>query len=252
MRRGNWKISTKRYKRDSFFQPTLAGGNFPERGRSWPPILFDPMMLQLYTLCFFFLWSIGDIFSFFETTKIKPRTERTTKIIQKKRKSGAIGKPEKQASRALRLPASSYDDIPKPAAALGFRSPASSPSSSSSSPSSSRSWSCCGYYYALFTEWATFRFSLAFFLAQASPIRTIGSPSTKASPKTHTNVHSDSKPGPFSHSRAPSPFPIEKPSQQGSPSPHLFRSLLNVFPTTKNTQRKSQVFRIYKIYHSVY
>lgn len=167
MRRGNWKISTKRYKRDSFFQPTLAGGNFPERGRSWPPILFDPMMLQLYTLCFFFLWSIGDIFSSFETTKIKPRTERTTKIIQKKRKSGAIGKPEKQASRALRLPASSYDDIPKPAAALGFRSPASS-SSSSSSPSSSRSWSCCGYYYALFTEWATFRFSLAFFLAQAS------------------------------------------------------------------------------------
>lgn len=83
MRRGNWKISTKRYKRDSFFQPTLAGGNFPERGRSWPPILFDPMMLQLYTLCFFFLWSIGDIFSSFETTKIKPRTERTTKIIQK-------------------------------------------------------------------------------------------------------------------------------------------------------------------------
>lgn len=117
---------------------------------------------------FFFLWSIGDIFSSFETTKIKPRTERTTKIIQKKRKSGAIGKPEKQASRALRLPASSYDDIPKPATALGFRSPASSPSSSSSSPSSSRSWSCCGYYYALFTEWATFRFSLAFFLAQAS------------------------------------------------------------------------------------
>lgn len=188
---------------------------------------------------------------FFLFWNYKNKTENRTnnKNNTKKRKSGAIGKPEKQASRALRLPASSYDDIPKPATALGFRSPA---SSSSSSPSSSRSWSCCGYYYALFTEWATFRFSLAFFFSPGKPIRTIGSPSTKASPKTHTNVHSDSKPGPFSHSRAPSPFPIEKPSQQGSPSPHLFRSLLNVFPTTKNTQRKSQVFRIYKIYHSIY
>lgn len=163
MRRGNWKISTKRYKRDSFFQPTLAGGNFPERGGVGLPFCSIQWCCNCTRSVFFPLIHWRHFFLFWN---YKNKTENRTNNknnTKKKRKSGAIGKPEKQASRALRLPASSYDDIPKPAAALGFRSPASSPSSSSSSPSSSRSWSCCGYYYALFTEWATFRFSLAFF-----------------------------------------------------------------------------------------
>jgi len=62
----------------------------------------DPMMLQLYTLCFPLIhWR-----HFFETTKIKlSRTnnnknikEHNKKNVEKKRKSGAIGKPEKQAT----------------------------------------------------------------------------------------------------------------------------------------------------------
>jgi len=91
--------------------------------------LSDPMMLQLYTLCFPLIhWR-----HFFETTKIKLSRTNNNKNIKEHKKNANLAQlanqknKQQRPSQALRLPASSYDDIP---AALGFRS---SPSSSSRS-----------------------------------------------------------------------------------------------------------------------
>jgi len=206
------------------------------------------MMLQLYTLCFPLIhWR-----HFFETTKIKLSRTNNNKNIKEHKKNANLAQlanqknKQQRPSQALRLPASSYDDIP---AALGFRS---SPSSSS------RSWSCCGYdygdrYYALFTEWATFRFSI--FSAQPNTGKH-GQLKNQSAQSVHKSIPENphkcaqrfearpiltfSGPKSISNWKAKS---TDSPHPRHLPPPlaiHLFRSLLNVFPPTKAHSEKPQ------------